>query len=110
MPDDITHHRFRVPREDRSLFAVPELSRAPRLVDENRERFRTSACSLHGRSLADLRSTAKRDVLSLARSFTSSLVGAELPAPEFDSLIVGGHQPELFHVGVWAKNFTLAGV
>jgi hypothetical protein len=23
------------------------------------------------------------------------------------SLIVGGHQPELFHPGVWLKNFAL---
>src|SRR5262249_3806976 len=27
-----------------------------------------------------------------------------------DSLVVAGHQPELFHPGVWVKNFALAGM
>jgi hypothetical protein len=27
---------------------------------------------------------------------------------EWNSLVVGGHQPELFHTGVWFKNFLLA--
>ena len=48
--------------------------------------------------------------MALGRVFTSSLMQADLPESSSESLVVTGHQPELFHVGVWAKNFTLAGV
>jgi hypothetical protein len=102
--------RFRVPREDRSLLSIPGLETAPRLVEENRVLFSLAQCSLHGRSLDELRTSARREALVAARSYTASLVQAVLPTSTSDSLIVGGHQPELFHVGVWAKNFTLAGV
>ena len=27
----------------------------------------------------------------------------------FDRMVVTGHQPELFHPGVWVKNFAVAG-
>lgn len=110
MADDITHRRFRVPREDRSLLSIPALGVGPRLVDENRKLFSSSDCSLSGRSLADLRAATRREAAALARSFTSSLIQADLPETPLDSLVVTGHQPELFHVGVWAKNFAVGGV
>ncbi len=110
MPDDITHHRFRVPREDRSLLAIPGLDAAPLLVEQNRNLFASSSCSLNGRRLTELRSAARCEALRLARAFTSSLLQADVPETVCHSLVVSGHQPELFHVGVWAKNFALAGV
>ncbi|WP_010583873.1 hypothetical protein [Schlesneria paludicola] len=109
MPDDITPRRIRVPREDRSLLAIPELTAAPRLIAENRALFAGSSCALNGRTLVELRDEARREALDAARSYTSSLLQTEIPASCVTSLVVGGHQPELFHVGVWAKNFALAG-
>lgn len=110
MADDITHMRFRVPRENNSLLAIPGLETVPRLIDENRKLFASSICALNGRSLAELRTLARREALELARSYTSSLLQKDLPESKSESLVVSGHQPELFHVGVWAKNFTLSGV
>jgi hypothetical protein len=36
--------------------------------------------------------------------------GEPVPAAASDHLLVAGHQPELFHPGVWAKNFALNGL
>ena len=108
MPDDITPKRFQVPRENRSLVAFPEFDSAVRLVNENRTLFATSDCSLNGRSLSDLRTAARHESLLAARTYTSRLIQSELPEIKTESLVVSGHQPELFHVGVWAKNFALA--
>lgn len=109
MPDDLAPQRFRVPREDRSLFTIPGLETAHRMIEENRDLFARSSYSLHGRSLNDLRTSARRDAVALAQSFTSSILQANVPDVAADSLVVTGHQPELFHVGVWAKNFATAG-
>ena len=110
MSEDLTHQRFIVPRENRSLLAIPPLEDAPELFRDNRVRLSSAECQLHGRSLADLRSVTRCDAVKLATSYTSSLIGVDLPDVVAQSLVVSGHQPELFHVGVWAKNFSLSAV
>lgn len=110
MPDDIASQRFRVPRDDRSLLAIPWLGSVPHLVDENRRLFAQTTCTLHDLPLTDLRESCRLAALSEALAYTASLSGSPIPELASDSVVVSGHQPELFHVGVWAKNFTLAGV
>lgn len=110
MPDDTAPQRFRVPRDDRSVLAIPGLEMASRLVGANRQLFGQTSCSLHDRHLTDLRTATRHAALSLASGYTASLLQTDLPEFGSESLVVSGHQPELFHVGVWAKNFTLAGV
>ena len=110
MSDGIHHHRFRVPRVDRSLLAIPGLESASSLVEANQSLFASSNCTLNGRDLVELRAATRHEALALARTFTSSLIQTDIPEFPTESLVVSGHQPELFHVGVWAKNFTLAGV
>lgn len=110
MAAGIPHQRFRIPRDDRSLFSIPPRDQAPALLRENRQLFATSHCALNGRSLIELRSAAQTEALACARSYTESLLNTQLPDYSAESIVVSGHQPELFHVGVWAKNFALAGV
>ncbi len=64
-----------------------------------------------GKSLDYVREQARREVVEKAVQFTSRY--RDLPArlQNYDrtrSLILSGHQPELFHAGVWFKNFLLA--
>ncbi len=110
MVDDMTQQRFRVPRDDRSLLAIPRMDAVPKIVDENRSLFESSIVSLHGRPLSELRAATRRNALTVSRLFTSALIQKELPQVTSESVIATGHQPELFHVGVWAKNFALAAV
>ena len=110
MPDNLNPQRYRVPREDRSLLSIPDLESATELVEENRRLFSSCGLSLHGRLLSDLRSAARQSAIVAARQYAASVLNIAVPDTSLDSCVVSGHQPELFHVGVWAKNFTLAGI
>jgi hypothetical protein len=53
----------------------------------------------------------RREVLSVAAEYTSSYRDIERPSDVADwiarPIVMGGHQPELFHPGVWLKNSAL---
>lgn len=87
--------RLRTPANDRELLAVPDFAAVPALVERNREILQTSSVVIDGISLPELRRLARRELL-----------GSDHREP----LIVTGHQPELFHSGVWVKNFAAAGL
>lgn len=101
--------QFRVPRHDRSLLTVPPWSEVPRLVLRNASRLSELSQSIGGTALASLRAAARTEILHAAVDYTCELTGTTFPGPLTGPLIVTGHQPELFHAGVWAKNFAAAG-
>ena len=103
--------RLRVPRENRSLYAVPNLNEAAAHVSENKSQFAAIDADVQGKSLSELRNWARRSILTAAIDYTRSIVSegttvslTELP----EALVVTGHQPALFHPGVWCKNFATA--
>jgi hypothetical protein len=108
--------RLRAPREDGDVLAIPLLADMPAVIAKNRQQIAQWNVSVLGKPLAELRRLAREEVLLAATRFTHQL---EAPARDscdpslalragFDApLVVGGHQPELFHPGVWAKNFLL---
>ena len=101
-------YRLQTPREDRAALVEPPPGQVSKLVDANRRIQQQFHCDLHGRSLAELSQLARKQLLAAARQWTATYrdVPAEPPAP--DSLIyLAGHQPQMFHPGVWFKNFTL---
>jgi hypothetical protein len=59
-------------------------------------------------ALPDFRSRARAYLLSAAAEYSSGLVSPRSELNPDAPLIVSGHQPELFHPGVWSKNFALA--
>lgn len=60
-------------------------------------------------SFANLRSSAMQSAVELAYDYTSTYLLRELPPiGKQTPIIMGGHQPELFHCGVWYKNFVLS--
>ncbi len=107
--------RLRAPREEGEVLAIPPLADMPATIAQNREQIAQWNVPVLGRPLADLRRLAREEALTAAKRFTH-----QPDAPARDSLtrrasldvplIVGGHQPELFHPGVWAKNFVLDGL
>ena len=105
-----TRRKLRVPREDSGLLVRPTLFEAVAAVETNRRQLGSGECNLLGVQLSDLRLLAKRDLLQAARSYLKEL-GLAARSAEFSdssSLVLSGHQPELFHPGVWIKNFALA--
>jgi hypothetical protein len=70
-----------------------------------------SSLNVQGRTLGRLRAWAREDCLRAAAEYTTRLIDAPVPAPDPSApLFVAGHQPQLFHPGVWAKNFVLGGL
>lgn len=99
--------RLNAPQTDLTLFARPKLETAFGQVTANEAQLATTNPDLQGRSFQKLRQQAKQSVLAQAESYTSRLSGQPVTA-NGGPLIVSGHQPKLFHTGVWAKNFALA--
>jgi hypothetical protein len=86
----------------------PPLSAAAALLAENQSNS-TCETELSGHSLHEVARTARHDLLHAARRYTAAY--RELPAVtdehEMAPLVMTGHQPTLFHPGVWFKNFVL---
>jgi len=100
--------RLRVPREDRTLFVRPGLQDALELARGNREIFAAASnLRLQGRNLALLREWTRHEALKAARAYTADLLGEPVAEAPAELLYVAGHQPALFHPGVWVKNFVI---
>jgi len=103
------HRRLRAPREHGSVLIDPPLTEAARMISANQARGAVAEYQLQGRSLAELARRGRIDLVSAARHYTASY--REIPQESSaDRLILAGHQPELFHPGVWFKNFVLSGL
>lgn len=99
-------HDLQAPTADGGVLFQPPPGAVGSLLQENQRRLAVPQDIL-GISLAELRGLARREVLSAARCYLAEADQA-FPDPPPGPLIVAGHQPELFHPGVWLKNFTLA--
>ena len=103
------HRALRAPTVDGTLLADPPLADVGRLLDVNRGRLRRPGVDLLGRSWAELRQEARRSAVVAAQDYLHSF-GELLPDITHEHLLLAGHQPELFHPGVWIKNFALHGL
>ncbi|MBI1915962.1 MAG: hypothetical protein HYS12_14690 [Planctomycetes bacterium] len=104
--------RLQVTREHGALVAAPPLEKVGALLALNRERLARFDRPLFGQSLAEWRRMARKAIWTAARDYLSRS-GEPLPAlhpASLDRVLMAGHQPELFHPGVWVKHFALAGL
>jgi hypothetical protein len=100
---------LRAPAADGAVLAVPPLSAVGQLLETNRRRLHRPAADLLGRPWDDLRRAARHAVVAAARDYLSAL-GEPVPDVAHEHLLLAGHQPELFHPGVWIKHFALSGL
>ena len=81
------------------------------LVDNNRLLRAAFDTRIGDLKLWELVAATRREVLSVAAEYTSSYRDVDRPADVADwiarPIVMGGHQPELFHPGVWLKNSAL---
>ncbi len=80
----------------------------PGALAENRAISATWRGSLGGIELRDARAMARSEAIEVARAF-SSRIGVEIddPPEPVARIVMTGHQPDLFHPGVWVKAFLL---
>jgi hypothetical protein len=99
--------RFRAPRADRAVLTDPPFAAAGELVAQNRAlraSWQETASTIPWLKLA---SAARREMIVAARKFSGEYLD---PAPqnEIGPLLLAGHQPGMFHPGVWCKNVLLS--
>jgi hypothetical protein len=100
---------LRAPTADGAVLAVPPLTAVGQMLEINRGRLRRPDADVLGRPWDDLRRAARHAAVAAAREYLTSL-GEPVPATEHEHLLIAGHQPELFHAGVWIKHFALHGL
>jgi hypothetical protein len=106
----IQARQLHAPRQPGGLLAEPPLDAVGALLARNRDRLAFASLDLLGRSYSDLRKTARQALRTAASTYLAA-AGEPIPElPQTDSLLVAGHQPELFHPGVWLKHFALNGL
>lgn len=109
-------HRLRAPSTDGALLAVPSLEEASSTLTANAGRLSSWDYDFQGRVAGRLRRQVHDEVISAARDFLAEHgldvpeAGVSSPGTPEIPLVVTGHQPELFHAGVWVKNFATAGL
>ena len=114
---NLAYRRLRAPTEDGAALIDPPLAEVKALVDKNRA-VSESWDRLSGVPFSTWRKQARRTVAKLCKGETSAaaLPPDGPPAPRSKSgvanpaLILSGHQPTLFHPGVWFKSFLLSAI
>jgi hypothetical protein len=101
--------RLKAPRDHGALLSFPPLDDAGKLLADNEQIFAAASMDVGGPSLAELRQMARRDALAAAQGYLAE-AGEPVPTWPAERLLLAGHQPELFHPGVWVKNFALQGL
>lgn len=104
----MVHQRPVLPHGHGELLTRPGFAEWPELLVENHERLAVEDARLGGMPLARLRLAARREALAEAAAFTARVaVGVAETSGDTTLVALTGHQPELFHPGVWIKNFLL---
>jgi hypothetical protein len=82
-----------------------------RLVDNNRLLRAAFGTTIGDLRLWELIAATRREVLAVAATYTASYRDVDRPTDVADwiarPIVMAGHQPDLFHPGVWLKNFAL---
>lgn len=97
--------QYRAPTANGAVLAEPPFDEIPELVEVNRRLLDSADVPVGEFTLSELRAWARREVWSLFRD-SADRAGLSFDGP----LLIAGHQPELAHPGVWAKNFALNGL
>jgi hypothetical protein len=101
-PDAIRYRKIRAPRQDGAALIEPPLAAA---VEHLRDSAARRPAVVWGMDVEQ----ARARLLELARQYTSTYRDVPVAADAARRpLILAGHQPTLFHPGVWFKNFLLS--
>ena len=108
MTRSLVYRRLRAPRADRSFLLEPAWQACLHLASSNSQLLDAYEFDLHGRSFQSLRMSTRKVLLEKAVEHSRGYLDIQELQPRNDApCIVSGHQPTLFHPGVWAKNFAI---
>jgi hypothetical protein len=99
------------PRTSGARILEPPADQVGELLSENRSIIDRSDYDVQGIRLGELAAQARAQLIAAALRYTRQYRDAPDPPASVDAaaarVLIAGHQPELFHPGVWLKNFAL---
>ncbi|QEG35293.1 hypothetical protein [Bythopirellula goksoeyrii] len=106
MTSEKRYRRFRAPVANGHVLCEPAWETLVEAVKCRRKTAELDEIRLFGIPLSKLSVKARKSILSAAQAYTGQYFDAETSLSLDGPLIVTGHQPELFHPGVWYKKFS----
>ncbi len=104
----IERQTLRAPAKHGQSLQAPPLSTAAELIAANQARLGSLQLELAGNPLVGLREELTADLLARAWQYTRAYRDVDSTHWNPTALIASGHQPRLFHPGVWFKNCALS--
>src|SRR5262245_28173518 len=101
----LARRRLRAPQEDGAALIDPPLSEVSNIIEHNR-RIGSAFDRLAVLPADHNRKLARQALLTTSRVLSKR----ERDEAATQPLILTGHQPELFHPGVWFKNFVISSI
>lgn len=99
---DFDFDQYQAPRGHRQRLIAPRLGSASALIRSN-----VATSESVPPELANLRLFAREELLRDARHYTAAYRDVDRGVTPQAPIVMAGHQPTLFHPGVWFKNFAL---
>lgn len=104
----MVHARPALPAGHGELVARPDVAEWPALLGANRRAAEAWDFAVAGLPASQMRALARREALAEAAAFSEVLgVAVAAPGEPASPIVATGHQPELYHPGVWVKDFLL---
>ncbi|MCC6125281.1 MAG: hypothetical protein IT426_09985 [Pirellulales bacterium] len=103
----LSPNRLRAPRENRGVVVDPPWSGIPRALDENIATRSGWEYDFQGISASRLIAAARAELRDAAIDWRKAYGGSVQPFDAAGPILLAGHQPQMFHPGVWLKNFAL---
>jgi len=103
----IVYQKLRAPSSSGETLQIPPLSSVGESWGVNLQRIAGSCSSRFDRPLKELQTLGRAELAEKAIAYSGAYLD-DLPSVESQNIIISGHQPDLFHPGVWYKNFVLS--
>ena len=103
----LTHRRLRAPTEHGATLHLPDAKHWRQLWDANRELTFSNGQFKHC-DLDALRKSGREELVAAAIEFSGKYRNDDFSNRDHNLVVMSGHQPALFHPGVWYKNFVLS--
>ena len=112
---EICRQRVRVPQQNKTALHLPPLSQTKDRFESNRDRIRNQASTkleisfLPGNlTLGELQRQSRTELTERALAYSSRYLPTCVDVTAEQPIVMSGHQPDLYHAGVWYKNFVLS--
>lgn len=95
-------------RDIGEVLTLPSAIEWAERLESNLARIESWDFAVAGRPVSTVRSEAREEAMAAARAFCDALgIATGEVRPAKTAIIAAGHQPDLYHPGVWVKNFLM---